>query len=313
MKWSEVKGSWITEEIEYFQEQGLESDKWREVKGRKFEVKRKSSIFRERGWNVIIEVKWSEVKGFWITEEIEYFQEQGLESDKWNDVKGKELKWGEDQLSALKESELRRSGVWSGYDGSEVEWGVGLGETCVIVYCTLWFAHCSVYRVVFNTDSSTSILGSIRFWVLIGYNMFSLFFVVVILRIEGCRECCMLFVLRYCIVLYCPVLHCSTLPPGINPFAVNNNNNNNNNNFQFSLWWLWKLLTKTTITKNLAPCSVVKLSLHFRGTRKGDGGSRGFSAMLCHISTRLHEVSSQKTKPHYSYICYARCCRNLKK
>lgn len=30
-------------------------------------------------------------------------------------------------------------------------------------------------------------------------------------------------------VLYCPVLHCCTLPPGINPFTVNNNNNNSNN------------------------------------------------------------------------------------
>jgi len=28
------------------------------------------------------------------------------------------------------------------------------------------------------------------------------------------------------IVLYCPVLHCSTLPPGLNPFVLNNNNNN---------------------------------------------------------------------------------------
>jgi len=42
---------------------------------------------------------------------------------------------------------------------------------------------------------------------------------------------CVLFcVMCYCIVLYftllyCPVLHCSTLPPGINPFAVNNNDN----------------------------------------------------------------------------------------
>ena len=35
-------------------------------------------------------------------------------------------------------------------------------------------------------------------------------------------------IVLYCIVLYCPVLHCSTLPRGINPFAVNNNNNNNN-------------------------------------------------------------------------------------
>jgi hypothetical protein len=57
----------------------------------------------------------------------------------------------------------------------------------------------------------------------------------VILRIEGCLECCMLFCVLcvilcdvlYFTVLYCPVLHCSTLPPGINTFVVNNNNNNN--------------------------------------------------------------------------------------
>jgi len=41
-------------------------------------------------------------------------------------------------------------------------------------------------------------------------------------------------VLLYCIVLYCtvlyrPLFHCSTMPPGTNPYAVNNNNNNNNN------------------------------------------------------------------------------------
>ena len=43
----------------------------------------------------------------------------------------------------------------------------------------------------------------------------------------------------YTVVLYCPFLQCSTLPPGINTFAVDddddyddddNNNNNNNNN-----------------------------------------------------------------------------------
>jgi len=28
------------------------------------------------------------------------------------------------------------------------------------------------------------------------------------------------------IVFYIPILHCSTLPPGTNPFEVNNNNNN---------------------------------------------------------------------------------------
>ena len=34
---------------------------------------------------------------------------------------------------------------------------------------------------------------------------------------------CGFVIVLYCIVLYCPVLHCSTLPPGIIPFAVNNN------------------------------------------------------------------------------------------
>jgi hypothetical protein len=53
----------------------------------------------------------------------------------------------------------------------------------------------------------------------------------VILRIKGCLECCLLLCgVLYCDVLYCPVLQRNTLPPGINPFAVNNNNNNNNNN-----------------------------------------------------------------------------------
>jgi hypothetical protein len=36
-------------------------------------------------------------------------------------------------------------------------------------------------------------------------------------------------IVLYCIVICGPVLYYSTLPPGINSFAVNNNNNNNNN------------------------------------------------------------------------------------
>ena len=80
----------------------------------------------------------------------------------------------------------------------------------------------------------------------------------VILGIESCLECCVLFcavvIVLYCIVLYCPVLHCCTLPPGINPFAVNNNNNNNNNNnsnnvqqkplMQLRIWQELLLFTK---------------------------------------------------------------------
>ena len=41
-----------------------------------------------------------------------------------------------------------------------MERGVGLGEICVIEYCVVWFTHCLVHLVIFNTDSSTS--GSTR-------------------------------------------------------------------------------------------------------------------------------------------------------
>jgi len=60
---------------------------------------------------------------------------------------------------------------------------------------------------------------------------------------RGCLECCTLFcvmsvimcdvchcIVLYCTVLYCPVLHCSTLPPGLNPFAVDDDDDDNNNN-----------------------------------------------------------------------------------
>jgi hypothetical protein len=69
-----------------------------EVKWREFEVRRKSSFSKNRGWNVISE----------------------------------NLKWGEDQLNAVKARELRRDGMWSVCKGSGVEWDVGLGEMCVI-------------------------------------------------------------------------------------------------------------------------------------------------------------------------------------
>jgi hypothetical protein len=55
--------------------------------------------------------------------------------------------------------------------------------------------------------------------------------------------CVMRVVVSYFIALYCPVLHCSTLPPGINPFAVNNSNNNNNNN-------MWTVKNKGDTSNN---------------------------------------------------------------
>ena len=68
----------------------------------KCEVKWSEVKWSEVKWS---EVKWSEVKGFWSTEEIEYFQEQGFESDKWREqvgwrlvksaeVKGIKAEWG---------------------------------------------------------------------------------------------------------------------------------------------------------------------------------------------------------------------------
>jgi hypothetical protein len=62
-----------------------------EVKWRDFEMLEKQ-VFTGKGLGKC-SVKWSEVKGFWSTEEIEYFQEQGLESDKWSEVKGIEVGW----------------------------------------------------------------------------------------------------------------------------------------------------------------------------------------------------------------------------
>jgi hypothetical protein len=49
------------------------------------------------------------VKGI-STEKIEYFQEEGMKSDKLSEVKGREgnLKWSENQLNAVKGRELRR-------------------------------------------------------------------------------------------------------------------------------------------------------------------------------------------------------------
>jgi hypothetical protein len=71
------------------------------------------------------------------------------------------VKWGEDQLNAVKGRELRWGGICSVYKGSEVECGIGLGEIRVTEHCIVWFTDCLVRIVVLNTDSST--LGSTRF------------------------------------------------------------------------------------------------------------------------------------------------------
>jgi hypothetical protein len=73
---------------------------------------------------VLTEAKW-----ICSMEEIECFQGQGLESEKWSEVN---LKWGEDQLNMVKGIKVR--GLWSVYKDSEVEWGVDIGTMCVIEY-----------------------------------------------------------------------------------------------------------------------------------------------------------------------------------
>jgi len=91
------------------------------------------------------------MKGIWSMGEMECFQEQGLESDKWNE---ENLKWGEDQLNAVKGRKIRRGGMWSVYTYK------GSGVDRVV-----WFTHFLVHLVVFNTDSST--LGSTRLIIII--------------------------------------------------------------------------------------------------------------------------------------------------
>ena len=88
-KWSEVKGIQSEKEIEYSQEKGLKCDKWSDMKG--FWSAGKSSIYREKVRKLLSEVKW--IEGILKLEEIEYFLEQGLESDKWREVKGIEVGW----------------------------------------------------------------------------------------------------------------------------------------------------------------------------------------------------------------------------
>ena len=88
-------------------------------------------------------MKWSEVKGILSAAEIEYFQEQGLESDKWSEENWSEgegnLKWGEYQLNVVKGTELRRGGMWSVYKDTEVKCGVGLGDVCNwVLYTTVY-------------------------------------------------------------------------------------------------------------------------------------------------------------------------------
>jgi len=141
----------------------------------------------------------------------------GMWQVKWIE---RNMRMGEDQLSTVKRRELRRGGVWSVrvYKGSEVEWGVGVGELCVSKYCKVWFTHCLVYLVVFNSNSST--LGSTRFWGLIVYNTCSWCFC----NFAYWRFPCVLYVILcdernfvwcvtvfYCIVLDCIVLSCLSM------------------------------------------------------------------------------------------------------
>jgi hypothetical protein len=70
VKWSEVKWIRSTEEIQYFQKQELEIDKWSKMNLSAVKV---------------IESRWSEMNSKYRGNE--YFQEQELEIDKWSEMK----------------------------------------------------------------------------------------------------------------------------------------------------------------------------------------------------------------------------------
>ena len=162
----EVGGIRSGEEIEYFQEKGLKCDKWSEVKG--FWSVGKSSIYREKVRKVLSDVKWRDFE-MWTKSGICKNTSWKVTSEvKWSEVKWSEVKCGEGQLNAVKGKELKLGEMWSVCKGNELEWGVGFGKTCETECRTVWFADCSVYRVAFNTDSST--LGSTRFLVLMVYD-----------------------------------------------------------------------------------------------------------------------------------------------
>jgi len=158
VKWSEVKGFWSTEEIEYFQEQGLQSCKWSEVqwskvqwsavkcsevKWRGFELRKKSSISRNRVCKVVSEVKWSEVKEFWSTEEIDYW----LESDKWNKkVKRSHCRAG--QAQRVREELVSLTHLLQVLLVSESEWCIMFFFGILLIECCVLFCVMCVYCIV---------------------------------------------------------------------------------------------------------------------------------------------------------------------
>ena len=77
--------------------------------------------------------KWSEMMEIWSTEEIEYFQEQGLESDKWNKMKGTECEVGR--------RELRRGGMSSAYKVSELQVSVKRLKLSTLQYSLLTVSY----------------------------------------------------------------------------------------------------------------------------------------------------------------------------
>jgi hypothetical protein len=135
-------------------------------------------------------------------------------------------------ISEVKQREAKRAVPWSVYKRSEVKVlvkCVHLLQDMVFYFCIVWLAHCFVYLIIFNSDSSTLgffLLGSATL------SFCSMCFVFV---------CCVLFWVQYYFswcVLFCVVI-VVPLPPGINPLAVINNIFKAHVPYYVVMWPVW--------------------------------------------------------------------------
>jgi len=131
-----------------------------EVSWRGFEVQKKWSISKNRSCKVIREVKSSEVKGLWSAEEIEYFQEQRLQSDKWS-KRVKQSHYRPGQAQRVRERRGCHISRQSAHEGGKVVSSLTSfifhlilkmsRFRCLTLYFT-WTTSCSWYKKNYITE-----------------------------------------------------------------------------------------------------------------------------------------------------------------